>query len=199
MKGEKISILDTCAILAKKPFDMAMREAKRNGYILIVPQKVREELYGLRKNKKIRPAVDHALELVAQNKWRSLPYEGKFPTADDEILSFCRSHSDAPLQVYTRDMGLRQKLRKECPHVVCPMYELQSCKQPEGTRCKSEEERNESQSYGREYDYDDYDDYVAEYEAELAMMEYWDRYRNPFDSDRSWKIDRQVWDYLNND
>lgn len=174
MKSEMFYIIDTCVLLHKESIARVMEEAQRDGAELIVPQKVHEELYGLLKREKIRAAVVQAQQLVARNKWKPLPQQGKFPTADDEILSYCRAHSAAPLRVYTHDRGLKQKLTDFCSQVdLCP--------------CEPE------------YDYADEEDYAAAYERELALMEQMARYRNPFDRDDSLLIDRQIWDYLNND
>lgn len=95
----------------------ALKDAAMVGATLIVPQKVREELHGLQKAKKIRYAAIYAQKLISREKWGILPHSGHFRDGDEEILSFCRSHADASLRVYTRDKGLVRRIGAFCPRV----------------------------------------------------------------------------------
>lgn len=108
-------IIDTCALLNN--IGMVMEDAQADGGTLIVPQKVREELYGLLKGKRNRYAVMHAQQLISRNKWGVLPHHGKFRDGDEEILSYCSMHADAPLRVYTLDKGLAKRIAERCPRV----------------------------------------------------------------------------------
>lgn len=117
MKNSKLLILDACSLLNRKPISLARKAAAKSGAVLIVPQKVREELYGLLKGKRNRYAVMHAQQLISRNKWGVLPHHGMFRDGDEEILSYCSMHVDAPLQVYTRDKRLAKRIAERCPRV----------------------------------------------------------------------------------
>ena len=112
-----IYILDACSLLKKEPLALARKAAAESGAALIVPQKVREELYGLLKDKRKRYAVMHAQQLISCEKWGVLPHHGEFRDGDEEILSYCTMHADAPLRVYTRDKGLARRIAERCPRV----------------------------------------------------------------------------------
>ena len=115
---EKIKyIIDTCILLRNKPLGKARRDAEKAGAVLIVPQKVHEELYGLMNNRKIRCAVMRAMQLVSQAKWGILPHHGEFRDGDDEIMSYCRSHPEDAVWVYTQDKRLAKAIRETCPNV----------------------------------------------------------------------------------
>lgn len=115
---EKIKyIIDTCILLRNKPLGKARRDAEKAGAVLIVPQKVHEELYGLMNNRKIRCAVMRAMQLVSQAKWGILPHHGEFRDGDDEIMSYCRSHPEDAVWVYTQDKRLAKAIRENCPNV----------------------------------------------------------------------------------
>lgn len=113
-----LCIIDTCALLNN--ICMVMEDAQADGGTLIVPQKVREELYGLLKGRRKgrnRYAVIHAQQIISRNKWGVLPHHGMFRDGDEEILSYCSMHADAPLRVYTLDKGLAKRIAERCPRV----------------------------------------------------------------------------------
>ena len=170
MQNKIIYIIDTCVLLNKKSIDIVLEDALEEDAVMTVPQKVQEELHGLLKNKKIRVAAVRAEQLVSRKKWRPLPHQGKFSSADDEILSYCRAHESDPLRVYTHDKGLKQKIAEACPHV-----EVASC--------------NPECDYVSEYETE------LAWMEKIAMdcnPFYWD------ETDGS-SIDRAIWEYLDND